>query len=349
MATVRTTTDGFKVTDWSDEINNIDRKYNFFTGMGIFSDNFKATTTISFDKDMNDLTLLPDSSRRERNASKGKERKVETFVLPLGYFKHDDAITPEDLQDVKMAGTANDVETWANIRAKKLEDMRWRVMLTHEYMMMKAAQGSCVTPEGTVLADMFSEFGVSQDTVDFQLDSSTTDVDAKISEVKNLVQKNLLTGSLAGRIQIVVGRGFFNALRNHANIRQSYLHYQNSGRQRLRDDLAQYFDWGITETFEHNGVEFIVYDATFKLPDGSTEVSTTDNEGYTVLPTARDMYRAYYGPANKLSLANMLGRKMFAFEYTDPRDEFYDMSVETSPLFIPTQPKAIVKVTTTLP
>lgn len=346
MATVRTLSNGFQVTDWTDEINNIDSQYSFFTGMNMFKPKFIAQTNVSFDKSMNDTTLLPDSSRRERNASKGKDRNVQTFVLPTGYFKHDDSITPEDIQNIKAAGTANEATSMATIRFEKLEDMRFRVMQTHEYMMMNAAKGICKTPEGTVLANMFTEFGISQEVIDFALDVDTTDVDSKISELKNAVQGNLMTGSLAGDVRVVVGRGFFNALRNHPKIRAAYLSYQNQGKEQYREDLANYFAWGITETFRHGGVEFITYNATFKLPDGTTELATADKEGYTVLPNARDMYRAYYGPANKLSGANRAGKKMFAYEYPDPRDEFYDLECETAPLFIATQPKAIVKITT---
>lgn len=342
MAQVRKTSNGFELVEWTDEINNIDHQYGFFTGMKLFKENFISKTEVSFDKSMNDTTLLPDSSRRLRDASKGVERKVETFLLPLGYFKHEDAITPEDIQNIRAAGTAAEDESFATVVAEKLEDMDYRVKQTHEYMMLNAAKGICKTPQGTVLANMFDEFDIQQQEVAFEFGNNS--VNRKISELKQKVQSSLMTGTLAGDIRIIVGQDLFNSIVEDDSIRTAYLYYQNEGSQRYRDDLATYQSWGITEVFRHAGVEFLTYNATFKLPDGTTEKAVEDDEGFVVLPTARDMYRAYFGPANKLSGASRRGRRMFAYQYADPRDEFYDLEVETSPLFIPTQPKAIIKV-----
>lgn len=344
MAITRSLSNGFQLVDWTDEIVNIDNQYGLINGLGLFRSQGITQTAVVFDKSVNDTTLLPQVSRRSRETTKGNDRKVETFSIPLAYFKHSDYITPEDIQGWRMPGTPDSPETFANVRVQKLTDMRYQVDQTLEYMKLQAIKGISSTPDGTVLKNMFTEFGLTQNVIDFDLGDATTDVDAKIAELKRYLTSNLKTGGVIGGIRVIVDPLFFDKLINHPQIRQAWLYYQNSGVQRNRDNLSQFMSWGSVDQFEHRGVMFMTYDATFKLPDDTTEKAIADNTGFTIVDGVRDLYRGYFGPSNKLSSANAPGREMFAYEFTDPKDESHEMQVETSPLFFITQPKMSVKV-----
>lgn len=346
MATTRSLTNGFQLTDWTDEIGQVDNQYGLMNGMGLFRTQGISQTAVVFDKSLNDTTLLPQVSRRGRETTKGNDRKVETFSLPLAYFKHSDYITPEDIQGWRMPGTPDGEETMANVRVQKLTDMRYQVDQTLEYMKVQAIKGISTTPDGTVLANMFTEFGVAQPTIDFDLGDNTTNVDAKIAELKRGIQAALKTGGVVSGIDVIVGVDFYDKLINHPQVRQAYMYYLNSGAQRNRDDMSTFMSWGVMDVFEHRGVRFMTYDATFKLPDGTTESAVADGEGHIIVRGPRDLYRGYFGPSNKLSGANSVGREMFAYEFTDPKDEFHEMQVETSPLFFMTQPQVAYKLTT---
>lgn len=346
MAITRSLTNGNVLVDWTDEINNVGHQYGLFNGMGLYRTQGVSQTAIVFDKSYHDTTLLPQVSRRGRESTKGIDRGVETFSLPLAYFKHSDYITPEDIQAWRMPGTTDAAETLAHVRLQKLEDMRAQVDQTLEYMKIQAAKGVCKTPDGATVADMFTEFNIVRPAVDFVLGTSTTDIDKKIAELKRGVQTNLKTGGVISGIDVIVDADFFDKLISHPNIREAYLHYQNSGAQRLRDDLSTYMSWGVMDMFEHRGVRFMTYDATFKLPNGSTESAVENGEGFIIVRGPRDLYRGYFGPSNKLSGVNSVGRELFAYEYTDSKDEFHEMQVETSPLFFMTQPQVAYKVHT---
>lgn len=343
MATTRSLSNGFQLVDWTDEILNLDNQAGLIGGMNLFRTQGISQTAVVFDKSMNDTTLLPQVSRRGRETTKGNDRKVETFSLPLGYFKHSDYITPEDIQGWRMPGTPDGEETLANVRVQKLADMRAQVEQTLEYMKLQAVKGICATPDGVVLANMFTEFGIAQHTIDFDLGDAATDVNAKISELKRYLQTNLKTGGVIGGIRVVVDGSFFDKLVSHPQIRQAYLYYA-SQRDINRESTNQFMAWGSVDQFEYKGVTFVTYDHVFKLPDGTTEAAVDTDTGH-VLPVVRDLFRGYYGPSNKLSGANGVGREMFAYEFTDPKDEFHEMQVETAPLFFATQPQVLVKLT----
>lgn len=335
-----------QVTDWTDEINEIENQYGFIKSQNYFNVKGTSQTAIVFDKNSHDITLLPQVSRASRDKTYGKDRKVETFSLPLAYFKHGDQITPEDVQGWRQAGEADAEETLANVRVEKLTDMRLAADQTDEYMQLQAMKGIFKTPDGTVVADMFSQFGVTQKSVDFELGTATTDIDAKIREVKAHIAKNVKTGGAISGVDFFVSSDFFEALIAHPKFREVYNQYQNSGAQRLRDDLSNYMTWGISDVVEHRGVRFISYDAEFNLPDGTTESAFASGKGTAVARGVRDLFRGYSGPSNKLSGANQVGRPMYVYEYTDNKDEFIDLELEMSPLYFCTKPNSLVEVTT---
>lgn len=343
MATVRSYGDGFKLVDWTDEIINLDNQAGLISGMNLFRTQGISQTAVVFDKSMNDTTLLPQVSRRARETTKGNDRKVETFSLPLGYFKHSDYITPEDIQGWRMPGTPDSPETMANVRVQKLADMRSQVDQTLEYMKLQAAKGICKTPDGVELADMFDEFNITQHTIDFALGTSSTNITNKISELKRYLQTNLKTGGVIRGINVVVDSSFFDKLVVHPEVKQAYLYF--AAQQNInRDSTNQFMSWGSVDQFTFKGVTFMTYDHSFKLPNDTTEAAVATDTGH-VIPVVDGLFRGYYGPSNKLSGANTVGREMFAYEFTDQKDEFHEMQVETSPLFFVTQPQVLVKLT----
>lgn len=346
MATTRAFgTNGFSLVDWTDEINLLDNQAGLIGSMNLFRTQGISQTAVVFDKSMNDITLLPQVSRRGRDSTKGNDRQVETFSLPLAYFKHSDYITPEDIQGWRAPGTPDGEESLARVRVQKLSDMRAQVEQTLEYMKLQAIKGISTTPDGVVLANMFTEFGIAQTVIDFDLGDASTDVNAKISQLKRVLQTNLKTGGVIGGIRVVVDSSFFDKLVSHPMIRQAYLYYA-SQRDINRESTNSFMTWGSVDQFTYKGVTFMTYDHVFKLPNDTTVAAVAADTGH-VIPVVNDLFRGYFGPSNKLGGANNVGREMFAYEFTDPKDEYHEMQVETSPLFFATQPQSLVKLTTT--
>src|SRR3989304_10156840 len=196
----------------------------------------------------------------------------------------------EALQGWRQPGEESQ-ENLTQCTAEKLQDMRMAADQTNEYMKLQAFKGVFKTPDGTVVADMFTEFGISQTSIDFVLGTGTTNVDAKIAELKRAVANNVKQGGAISGIEVLVDPVFFDKLINHAQIRDAFKFYQNSGTQRLRDDLANYMRWGVMEVFEYRGVGFISYDATFNLTNGTTEVGIATDTGHAYGLGIRDLFR----------------------------------------------------------
>lgn len=326
--------------EWTDEINRIDRQFQIFDDR-LFDLKGSTQTAVLFDVNETETVLLPAVSRQPKGSTYGKENLVRTYSLPLAYFKHSEYITQEDLQGVRRHGTPDGVETLDLVRAEKLEKLRRQFDQTAEYMKLQAVKGITKSPDGTVFADMFTEFGVTQDSIDFVLGTSTTDVAAKIREVRRLLKTNLQNGGFVNGIEIFVDPLFFDKLISHDTVKEAYKYYsatnQRGSVQPLRDDLNDRFTYG--------GVTFISLDGSFKTGPSTTEQLIADDTGH-VVPNTPGLFRGWFGPSNKMELANRSGSDMFAWEYRDPKGEFHEIQMESAPLFICTRPKALIEVTT---
>jgi hypothetical protein len=343
MTTIRDYFNSFKETDFVDGITDTPLQYGYLNSQNMFNVKSTDQRAIIFDKDYSTTTLLPQVVRGTNASTQGKERKADTFALTLAYFKHADRLTNEDIQGWRQVGS-NMEETLARATAEKMEDMRLAWDQTQEYMKIQALKGIFKTPDGQVMANMFSEFGITQTAIDFKLGTLTTDIDQKIRQLKSAVAKNVLNGGAISGVSVLVDPVFFDKLIRHPKIVNAYQYYLNSGKQVLRDDMSDYLKWGIMDHFEHRGVKFLSYDATFNLPDGTTEVAFSDSTGTAYAEGVRDLFRGYNGPSAKMSGANEPGQEIFMRTYLDPKDEYVEFEMEAAPLMFCTKPASLIAV-----
>lgn len=380
MPITRSLTNGNTVTDWTLEVNEIDNQYGLLNGKGLFSGTGTSQESVIFDKNLVTRTLIPQSSKRGGEHSKGKDRKTETYALALPYFNHQDYVTPQDIQGWRQSGTPDQPKLLATAIADKWEDMRNDFDQTKEYMKNRAITGQTVDPDGNVIADMFSVLDLTgakgrngaDSTIDFDLGNASADIDGTISLLKRKVAKEAKVGGKVGRIEIQVTPEFFDRLVNHPKLREAYLHYTaNANSDVVRGDLAKFEDWGVVDTFVHKGMMFYSYDAEFNIegadaicPWHATVIngtvtddfdatasgiadSVTGQGGYTIVNGIRGAYRGYFGPANTLSGANSVGSEVMAYQYRDPKDKCHELELESSPLYLLMQPQLSVKIVTT--
>lgn len=346
MVMTRSVEDHNRITDWTEEVNEVENQFGFVREMNYFNERSTSQTSIVFDVNAHTITLLPQLNRNSREKTYGKDRRVTTHALPLFYYNHGDNITPEDVQGWRMPGLPNSGETLDNVRMEKFMDMRLAADQTDEYLKIQALKGISMSPDGTTQANMYTLLGITPTSVDFELGTPSTDIDAKIAEVKRHITSNTKTGGAIAGIDVLVDDSWFDKFIAHPRIREVYNQYQNSGVQQLRDDLSTYYSWGVTDMFMHRGVRFISYSPEFNLPQGGTERAFDTDQGIAFPTGVRDLFRGYYGPANTLSGANNMGQPMFMTEFRDPKDKFIDLELEMTKLYFCTKPAAVVQVTT---
>jgi hypothetical protein len=325
-----------QLIDMTDEINQIDRQYAIFDD-SLFDFRPTTQTAILFDINATTTTLLPASERGSRGSSYGSDDTVETRAIPLGYFKHSDAVTQEDILGVRQPGTANGMRQVDVAVAEKLEKMRRQADQTLEYMKLKAvAEGKCVSPDGVEYVNMFYELGIDRTNISLDVGTATTDIGAKLREIKRTVRANLKNGGMFNGYDLYLAPDLYEAVITHDSMKEAYKYFAAQVNP-MRED--------ITEMFRTNGVNIYSLDGSFKLPTGSSADLVASDTGF-VVPRVDGLFRGYYGPSSKLSRTHVEGavEPMYAWTYDDGRDEAIETTIEMAPLVFPTEVACLLSV-----
>lgn len=355
----------FKATDWSDTINEFENQFGVMNAKGLFEAKGVASETITFEKNYRNNTLVESTNRRAGKPSTGIDRKTEYYTLTIPYFLQEDNVTVQDIQGYTKSGMDGRKKLLGEAVADKLEDLKVNADQTFEHMKIEAIKGLTQDAYGNVIADMFSEFGISSATrnaelsnggysLDFELGTSTTNVREKIKELKRFIGKKALSGTAVGKIEIPCSEEFFDALVNHESVLEAYDDYANSdvnGEFRRSKSLSTMMQWGVMDVFEYQDVLFYTYPAVFAKDDGNGGTTTVrafgeagnHKEGYTIVNGVKGAYRGAYAPANTLEGANVLGDPMYVRQFADPRGRSLDFEVEYAPLFWIAKPQLSIR------
>lgn len=333
---IRSFANGFELYDYTEELNIIPNTWGLITNLGIFQEEGVTQNTLTVEKRDQTLGLLTDQVRGFRNqVNKDDLSKILAFSVP--HFNQDDYLTPQDLQGKRAYGTPDGVDTEAAAIARKLERIRRNHAATIEYARCQAiTAGTVYAPNGTVSHDLYSEFGVSRKTVDFVLGTATTEVVAKIEEVIAHIQDNMQSGDVIDEVVFICSPEFFGKLVAHAQVKDAYKFYKDGDQQPLRNRLGT----GIYRTFVFGGATFIEYRGSF-----NSNRLIPANEAYAI-PKGSDIFKTYFGPANKFGFENTVGEGGYVFTYRDPMGEKIIVQTELNMLNMITRPQVVVKATT---
>lgn len=332
------------LVDLTSAVRNIPIQYGTFNQMGIFSEEGVAADTVMFEETTLDGALIVDRVRGDKNSvSKDPTRRLHTFAVP--HFPLDDYISPKDLQAKSAYDNFNEVEQLDAVRQRKLI----RIRQNHDWTLNKARaqalfSATAYAPNGTVVQNWNTEFGVTRTEVDFALGTAGTEVLAKIELIIQAVHDGMGGNGVFSGIVIPCDTGFFNALIVHPSVKAAYTYAQQNraGYDPIRGRLA---DGGSPMP---NGREFSFGGVTFREVRDSYNGSkiVTANEGVAV-PMGSDMFKTYFAPAERFGLVNTEGEKMYAFEEASTNGTKIMIETESNHISALLRPQAVVRVFST--
>lgn len=335
MAIIRSFANGFEITDWTQEINVVPNQWGTINALGLFQNEPVAEHTVTFEEIRKDGALIVDRVRGDR-AQVGKDatRKLHTFAVP--HFPYDDYISPQDIQGKRAYGSADEAETLAAVRARKMERIRQNHAWTLEVARAQAiTQGTVYAPSGTVTQDWNTEFGVTRKSVDFALGTTGTEVNEKIEEVLAHMQDNT-EGELMTGVVALASPEFFAKLIKHGSVKTAYQYYQSTQeplRQRLGGDMA------LHREFVHGGLRFI------EMRDSLAGTRLIPAGKAYAVPTGTSAFKTYFSPANRFGLVNTLGEEVYMFETNDPKGTKIEIESESNHVSALLRPQLVVEMT----
>jgi hypothetical protein len=333
MATVRSFEKPFELVDYTEELNLIPNTWGLINELGIFRNESVSQHSITIESKSGTLSAITDQVRGARNPmGKDDVSALRSFAIP--HFPHDDYVTPQDVQGKRAYGTADAAAQEATVVANKLARIRQNHAVTLEVARAYAiTNGAIYAPNGTVVGNYYTEFGVTRKEIDFVLGTTTTEVTAKNEEAIAHIQDNILSGESVSNIICLCSPTFFAKLITQAGVKDAYKYYSST-----QEPLRQRLGSGVFRRFVHGSIEYIEYRGSY---NGTPLIPAGD--AYFIPMGTNDTFISYFSPANKFAFVNTLGEQAYVFSYRGPDDEKITLQSESNALHLLRRPQVVVR------
>lgn len=325
--------DAFGVLPLSLTMTNLPFVPQRINDMGLFTPKPVSTTTVSMESVGSTVTLVPAKPRGGVPMPiVGNKRSIRAFgMVHLPQTAH---IEADEVQGVREFGTEDQLRTVQSLVNERLGQMKDNIDLTMEWQRMGAIKGQILDADGTtVLLDLFDEFGVAKNTMDFGLDDDATNVKQKITDLQRAVEAELGGLRFTG-IQVLCSEEFFDALVSHPSVEAAYERWQDGAyfRQQQRN-----LNGG--GGFEFAGVYFEEYRGSV----GSTRFIAA-GKAHVIPLGVKNLFQTFYGPANYIETVNRPGLPYTAKQWVNERGTAVNMESQSNVLHLNTRPRTTIEL-----
>lgn len=320
---------GFSLTELTAAIQTIPHLPSQLGDSGLFSYAGVSTLTVQFEREANVLSLVSTRARGSAGQGIGRNtRDLRSFVIP--HIPLDDHILADEVQGVRLFGT----EAQATPLQRRVMDVmalgKRRLDYTLEHMRLGALKGIVYDADGvTPLLNIFTEMGVTQNVLDFELDTATIEIRKKCDDAINLVEDELGGVPYTGMVAYC-GRNFWQLLITHKSVKETFLNQVQAAQ--LRGNPADTLDFG--------GVRWIKSRGAF---NGSQGIGA--NDAYIVPTGVSDLLVGRFGPADYNETVNTQGLPIYAKGMEMRNGKGWDIEMQSNPFHFCTRPRAIIKAT----
>lgn len=298
--------------------------------LGLFTEEGVSTTSIDIEKVGTVIRLVP-AAQRGAPGLTGTNQKRNLRSLKVVHLPQEDAVIADEIQNLRAFGSESELETLQTVVNKKLARMKRDLDVTMEWQRMGAIKGQVLDADGsTVLLNLFTEFGVTQQTKDMDLDVTGTKVKQKCIDVHRMIEDEL-GGIPNSGVRVLCSPSFFDAFVGHAAVESAYDRYLDG--QFLRESQRKNGFWFADTYFEE-----------YRGKVGSTNF-IADGEAYAVPEGVPELFATYFGPADYMETVNTIGQAYYASQRPFHNGKGVHLESQSNPLNICTRPRSIIKLT----
>ena len=323
--------DAFSVLSLTRAINLIPNMYGRIGDMGLFRSEGVDTDSVGIERENGVLNIIP-MGTRGGPAAKNRTGKRSLIRVGIPHVPLEDVVTAASLRGVRGMSYEGALSTVQSRVNKAMMDMKRKHDITREWYRAGALRGTVMDSDGSTVVDIFTLMGINQKAVDFVLGTDATNIDAKITEVKDHIEDNLLGDTMTG-VGALCSRAWFSKFVNHKQVKEAYAH--QLGVNPNRDDLSDGFDF--------KGVNFRVYRG--KAPDengNSRDFIVSGDVRFFPMGT-NDTFVEYNAPGDMIDTVNMPGQPFYAAQEVQKFRKGVDLYTESDPLFFVRRPGVLVR------
>lgn len=324
--------DAFSLRQLTAAVNNMPVVPGKLGQLGIFREFGVTTPNIMIEEKNGVLSLVPTKPRGgEKNQNKSGGRKLRALRIP--HLPIEDRIMADEIVGVRQFGTEDQLATVQGTVNDKLAEMTVKLDATVEHLRIGAVKGQILDADGSVIYDLFDEFGVTQAAeIDFDLDNANPASGAlkkKCNSVIRATEIALGNAVIYDHIHAYASPEFMDDFTSHPEVVESYKRQES---QFLREgQVKRAFVWGDIVWEEYNGAvgdrRFIAQDKVHFFPVGAPGLFEQPN-----------------APAAFVETVNTIGLPRYAKIAPDDKyDEYVDVFLQANTLPYCTKPKTLMK------
>jgi hypothetical protein len=333
------TDDAFTVAELREQVNNLVYIPNMLNSLGIFTPDPITTTTVMISRSAETLSLVPLTERGSpRTRLERDSRNVKS--LPTFRLAQEDRIYGHELQNIAPEGRpfGEALGSALDEVEKRQRKMMRKLELTREFHRMAALQGYVLDADGSVVMDIYTEFGISRPAA-IVIDPALIEgalraaimqtVTRPLTQILNTSGRNAPTRLLA-----LCGDEFYDNLIAAKEIRETYLNTAQASD--LREGFAAY------DSFRYAGVEWTNYRGT---NDGTT-IAIPDDQCIFIPVGVEDMFVEFRAPGEDMNDANREGQEFYSTvspDYRPNKFEWVDVDLSAYPLYVCLAPEGLLR------
>ena len=317
----------FNVTELSAAISNLPTRIGNPSDAELFR-NIPGTTNVFSMEFYEESGILVPTTEWGGVAPKNSSGKRTAKSWTIPHMPLEDVVKAADVIGVRAFGSTA-AETVQGKVLDKLQAMKNKIDATLAYRRSKAKQGIIVDADGSTILNYFTEFGIAEQVVYFDLGTATTNIAAKCQDVIDRIEDGL-GQEVYSSIEVEVDRAFYDALTAHKNVREVFLGWSAAESKLGRSN---------TSGFEFGGLKFIVN----RQKVGATPLVAAST-GHAYPRGTQDVFLNGLAPADFNETVNTLALPYYAKQAGKQFDRGFDLHVQSNQLPIVAKPKALVKV-----
>lgn len=335
----------YTVDNMVEPILKITPQDDILSRLGIFREVGHSSRYVQFERKEYTITLLDETPRGMPGMTQGDVVR-EKFALGSQYFRFDDSLTAQDLQDLPAFGQPNFYETFESKLMERSSTHLMKFSATHEWLRWGAIRGKVLSADGQrEIYDVYADFGEEQKSVDFDLgDASSNTPMAAVREMRRYIEDNLFGESFMGYM-VFCSHEFFDKLINHPYFIDTFT---RQGITSAMNPILQ----DVYANFTIGGVTFVEYNGTTSYYDNATKTMVKHRfipagEAYAIPMGTTNTFKTYFTPGTMIDAVNRPGLPIYvAMKEMDYRQGISIM-YECAPLHVVQNPRLVIKCIST--
>lgn len=299
---------------------------------GLFTEYGINTPTMFIERQGSKLNLVP---AQPRNSPGQPIQTTGRKLIPVAgvHLPQEDFIPADIVYGVRAFGTESEVESMQNVVNGRLAIMKGNLDLTLAYQRLGALKGQVLDADGsTVLQDMYSLFGFTQETVPFNIATSNSNADPKQNSITlKRKMRAALGGRSFSRVRVECSPGFFDKLVGHDAMKEAWDRWQDG--QFKREDQ--------TET------DFVFAGVVYRVLEGNVggQDLIADGFAYAYPEGVPRMFQTAYCPGTYIEAVNTTGLPYYAKQWENQKGTGIHLESQSNPIMLNTLPEAVFKLT----